>query len=91
VLAAVNHSGDSDSTGSITGNVLGALHGESALPPDWIRDLEAVEIISPIADDLTAVAGHRIEPNPESLAETLYNRYPPLLDRSIRAARVAGS
>ena len=33
LLLAVNHSGDSDSTGAICGNLLGTLHGETALPP----------------------------------------------------------
>jgi hypothetical protein len=37
---AVNHSGDSDSTGSITGNILGAVHGEAALPVTWLQHLE---------------------------------------------------
>jgi len=33
VSMAVNHSGDSDSTGSITGNILGAYLGISSIPP----------------------------------------------------------
>ncbi|MEJ2483497.1 MAG: ADP-ribosylglycohydrolase family protein, partial [Gemmatimonadota bacterium] len=37
-LLAVNHSGDSDSTGAICGNLLGARLGEAALPPDWLAD-----------------------------------------------------
>ncbi len=32
VLLSVNHSGDSDSTGSITGSILGALYGVDILP-----------------------------------------------------------
>jgi ADP-ribosyl-[dinitrogen reductase] hydrolase len=32
VVMAVNHDGDSDSTGAITGNLLGALHGVDAIP-----------------------------------------------------------
>jgi ADP-ribosylglycohydrolase len=36
VLLAVNHSGDSDSTGAITGNLLGAWLGEHALPRPWV-------------------------------------------------------
>ena len=37
---AVNHSGDSDSTGSIAGNLLGALHGVDALPADLLGQIE---------------------------------------------------
>ena len=49
---AVNHSGDSDSTGSICGNLLGARHGEMALPADWVADLEGRDTIVELADDL---------------------------------------
>lgn len=31
---AVNHDGDSDSTGAITGNILGAYLGQQAIPQD---------------------------------------------------------
>ena len=40
LLLAVNHGGDSDSTGSVCGNLLGAMHGETALPPGWVAELE---------------------------------------------------
>lgn len=40
VLAAVNHSGDSDSTGSITGAIMGAVLGINAIPGRWVRDVE---------------------------------------------------
>jgi ADP-ribosylglycohydrolase len=40
VLAAVNHSGDSDSIGSITGAILGTLLGKDAIPTVWIQKLE---------------------------------------------------
>ena len=49
---AVNHDGDSDTTGSLVGQLLGAMHGESAIPEHWLRDLEGREVISRIADDL---------------------------------------
>ena len=42
---AVNHSGDSDSTGAIAGNILGALYGEAALPPSWLKLCEAPQLI----------------------------------------------
>ena len=33
VILAVNHGGDSDSTGSMAGNLLGTMHGVNAIPP----------------------------------------------------------
>ena len=55
VALAVNHSGDSDSTGSIAGNILGAHYGERCLPGDWLEALEAPEVIRGMADQLVAV------------------------------------
>lgn len=55
IAMAVNHSGDSDSTASIAGNILGALHGEEALPPGWLEALEAPEVIRGMAQRLIAV------------------------------------
>lgn len=52
VLAAVNHSGDSDSTGSITGALLGTLNGNEAIPKHWILKLENSENIIRIAEDM---------------------------------------
>jgi len=52
VVLAVNHDGDSDSTGSITGNLLGAMHGVKAIPPTWLEPLELREVIAEIAQDL---------------------------------------
>jgi ADP-ribosylglycohydrolase len=51
VLAAVNHSGDSDSTGSLAGNLLGAQLGRGALPAEWLADLELADVIEQLADD----------------------------------------
>ena len=48
VRLAVNHSGDSDSTGAITGNILGALLGEGAIPGEWLAKLELREVIEVI-------------------------------------------
>ncbi|WP_157489027.1 ADP-ribosylglycohydrolase family protein [Pseudofrankia sp. DC12] len=52
LLAAVNHSGDSDSTGSICGNLVGAAAGIDALPEDWLAELEGAGVVRDIADDL---------------------------------------
>ncbi|MFI2203260.1 ADP-ribosylglycohydrolase family protein [Streptomyces sp. NPDC020192] len=54
LLLAVNHSGDSDSTGSICGNLLGALHGDTGLPHDWVARVEGRATIAALADDVAA-------------------------------------
>lgn len=51
VLLAVNHSGDSDSTGSITGQMLGTALGVDAIPQEWVDGLKERVIIQRIADD----------------------------------------
>ncbi len=51
-LAAINHSGDSDSTGSITGAILGTLFGVESIPEKWVRDVENAGTIRKIADDI---------------------------------------
>jgi ADP-ribosylglycohydrolase len=55
VLAAVNHGGDSDSTGAICGNLLGASLGHAAIDADLLGDLEGRDVITQVADDLHAV------------------------------------
>ena len=55
VILAVNHDGDSDSTGSITGNLLGAMYGVKAIPATWLEPLELHEIITDLAEDLFGV------------------------------------
>lgn len=57
VRLAVNHSGDSDSTGSIAGNILGAYYGEACLPAEWLDALEAPEVVRGMAAQLATVTG----------------------------------
>lgn len=54
VICAVNHDGDSDSTGAITGNILGAYLGLSAIDADGsiINKLEAYDVMYEISQDL---------------------------------------
>jgi ADP-ribosylglycohydrolase len=70
VLLAVNHGGDSDSTGSIAGNLLGLIHGERGIPVRWLERLELREVITTVADDLWTSFG------PEKKAPDV-TRYPP--------------
>jgi ADP-ribosylglycohydrolase len=57
VTLAVNHSGDSDSTASIAGNILGTFYGEDCLPAAWLEALEAPEVIRGMASRLAALTG----------------------------------
>ncbi len=52
IIAAVNHAGDSDSTGAVAGNVLGAWLGYEAIAPKWKTDLELRDVLLEMADDL---------------------------------------
>jgi ADP-ribosylglycohydrolase len=56
ISLAVNHGGDSDSTGAITGNLLGALLGRTAIPGQYLTKMELVSLIEEIAGDLHALA-----------------------------------
>lgn len=66
---ATAHSGDSDSTAAITGNLLGAITGERRLPTKWLAQLELRDTTARLAEHLhqTWVLGQ--EPRAE--------RYPP--------------
>jgi ADP-ribosylglycohydrolase len=55
IITAVNITGDSDSTGAIAGNLLGAIHGARAIPQRWLDTLELREVIETVARDLVCV------------------------------------
>ncbi len=71
VITAVNHGGDSDSTGAIAGNLAGTLYGVSAIPEEWLEPLELRDVITEIADDL-----YRCAQDPAWDAETASSKYP---------------
>lgn len=52
VIAAVNHGGDSDSTGAVAGNILGAYLGIEAIGHQWTDDLELRDLIFGLARNL---------------------------------------
>ncbi|ALV45876.1 hypothetical protein MB46_10675 [Arthrobacter alpinus] len=59
IRLAANHSGDSDSTASIAGNILGAFYGEAALPPSWLTMAEAPALIRHLgAEFIKLTTGH---------------------------------
>lgn len=49
---AVNHNGDSDSTGAVCGNILGAYLGYNAIPQKYKERLELHDLICETADNL---------------------------------------
>ncbi|MBI6115997.1 ADP-ribosylglycohydrolase family protein [Salegentibacter maritimus] len=52
VILAINHSGDTDSTGALTGNLLGLTLGEEKIPSKWIENLELSGLIKTTGVDL---------------------------------------
>ena len=70
VSLAVSHGGDSDSTGSIAGQLLGARFGEAAIPARWAEQVELRDVTLAVADVLAGVAEHRLD------AERLWERFP---------------
>ena len=52
IITAVNHKGDSDSTGAIAGNIIGAYLGYDEIEEKWKEDLELSDVILGVADHL---------------------------------------
>lgn len=80
VILAVNHDGDSDSTGAITGNLLGAMHGIKAIPAKWVEQLELRDVITEITDDLYGFLDWGLYTDCENseLVEKIWAKYPGL-------------
>ena len=76
VILAVNHGGDSDSTGAIAGNLLGAMYGLNAIPPRWLADLELREVIEEVADDLASMWLWELDDDNFHDSDTIWERYP---------------
>ncbi len=74
IAAAVNPGGDSDSTGTIAGNIVGTLHGPEPLPGEWVDQVELRDVIRTLAEDLAAVADRRADRT--QMVERMWDRYP---------------
>lgn len=76
LIAAVNHDGDSDSTGAVAGNIIGAIVGYDAIPDKFKEHLELHDVILAIADDLhqgCIIGDHDRMDTPEK--QQWYERY----------------
>lgn len=56
ITAAVNHDGDSDSTGAIAGNLIGTIIGYTGIPEKFRKGLELHNLILSVADDLSGAS-----------------------------------
>ena len=65
IVCSVNHDGDSDSTGAVAGNIIGAILGYSAIPEYYTDKLEIQSVLVSIADDLCS----------EKNSQRIINRY----------------
>lgn len=69
LVIAVNHDGDSDSTGAITGNLLGVQWGVEHIPAELLEPLELRDVITQVADDLLDCVDWQLD-------EAVLQRYP---------------
>lgn len=78
VVLAVNHSGDSDSTGLIAGHILGVIYGESSIPLRWLEPLELRDVICEVANDLATCGQWDLDCMSDYSELDFYaKRYPP--------------
>lgn len=93
-LWRLNHGGDSDSTGAVTGNILGASLGIEGIPQKFVENLELRDVILEIADDLyndckMTEYGDYYDPVWEAKYITM--TYPDMQERKLREATYASS
>ena len=74
IRISVNHSGDSDTTGILVGQLLGAQLGESAIPERWLSPLELHGAITAMAEDLFQHRNWNLDPY--DYDEAVCRRYP---------------
>lgn len=55
IKMSVNHSGDSDTIGAITGNIMGTLLGVKSIPANWMSKIQDKKLLKTIAEDLIDV------------------------------------
>ena len=53
MICSVNHGGDSDSTGAVAGNIIGAILGYEAIPDKFTKSIQLKELLITTADALS--------------------------------------
>ena len=80
MIASVNHNGDSDSTGAIAGNILGAKLGLTGIPQKYQEGLEMKELLLEVAEDLYRACREPMEDlsaDPVWAAKYIHGTYAP--------------
>lgn len=72
---AVTHSGDSDSTGAIAGNMLGLLFPGEAMAHPWRHEIECADLLTRLSNDLAVVRRAALDPSSEQF-RVLREHYP---------------
>ena len=55
LISAVNHGGDSDSTGAVAGNIIGSILGYESIPSAWIENLQLTDLMIRKSDEMTEI------------------------------------
>ena len=78
IVLAVNHDGDSDSTGAMVGNLLGAMYGVEVIPPSLLAQLELREVIAELAGDLYDLPDLKVGEysTDQALNQRILDKYP---------------
>ena len=53
MICSVNHGGDSDSTGAVAGNIIGAILGYEAIPEKFTATIQLHDLLISMSDDLS--------------------------------------
>ena len=92
IRAAVNHNGDSDSTGAVCGNILGAYVGYDAIPQKYKDNLELRDVILEMADVLCdSILARGFDPHVDddwNYKRTFYDVYEYNTDEFTRESRI---
>lgn len=78
VMLAASHgsSGEGNSTATLVGQLLGAIHGLDAIPPHWLSDLELRGVIEEVADDLASMWFWKLDEYEDRDGSVIRDRYP---------------
>ena len=55
IVSAVNHGGDSDSTGAIAGNLIGTILGYESIPEQYKKNLQNLEFMEGLSEEISKI------------------------------------